>query len=364
MRVSMDKIYRYDFIPLPVLTEEASNLKEALHGIIQWPRNAIVLIKTSQMKAVVEQDKRCSPPAAVDPVQQTKKHQTTKSVPTISKGVTKNTQPAKRRDIPETFNLSPELKKASMGMQRMYKRLMNCEAPEDGIYLEAEPGILGAQKVETYIYPEEIFCLLNNQWLDISVITWFQIILHSMLQTRGGNKMNRCAFVSPTEIQAPICDSNGDGVVSYLVDTMHFYEDKEFFVAPYWESAHWMLLLICPNQRTGYILDSKKMSNGKTIENYLVVKCVEEATVRLNENSNTTYPMTWTLVECNQQPSSWECGYYVMRWMFEFVLNQQDEFPNKKIWNDTKPFPNWVLNEIVSIWSSRFESKYLSQVPL
>ena len=68
-----------------------------------------------------------------------------------------------------------ELQKKPMVMQRMYKRLMTREDPNDAIYVEAEPGILGAQKVETYIYPEDILRLLTNQWLDISIIAWFQM---------------------------------------------------------------------------------------------------------------------------------------------------------------------------------------------
>ncbi|KAL4591741.1 hypothetical protein LXL04_004712 [Taraxacum kok-saghyz] len=115
------------------------------------------------------------------------------------------------------------------------------------------------------------------------------IMLHSMLETRGGDKVNNCAFISPTEIQAPLCKSNGGGVISYLVDTMSFHQDKQFFIAPYWQGAVAMV----------------------------------------KESSDTTYPMTWTFVRCNQQPSGWECGYYVLRWMFEFVLNRQNEFPNK-----------------------------------
>ncbi|CAI9296523.1 unnamed protein product [Lactuca saligna] len=145
-----------------------------------------------------------------------------------------------------------------------------------------------------------------------------------MLETRGGNKVNRCAFISPSEIQATICESNGEGVLSYIADAMRFHKDKRFFVAPYWQGV----------------------------------------VARLKEDIDTTHPMKWTLVECNQQPSSWECNFYVMRWMFEFVLTRQNEFPNKNNWNDKKPFMNLVLNEIIIMWSSRFESEYLSQVPL
>lgn len=50
LKVSIDKIYdQYDCIPLPVSTEEASKLYEALHGIVQWPRNAIKIIQVHRI---------------------------------------------------------------------------------------------------------------------------------------------------------------------------------------------------------------------------------------------------------------------------------------------------------------------------
>ncbi|CAH1444356.1 unnamed protein product [Lactuca virosa] len=124
-----------------------------------------------------------------------------------------------------------------------------------------------------------------------------ETMFDSMLETHGGNKVNKCAFISPSEIQATIYESNGEDVVSYIVDAMRFHKDKQFFVAPYWQGLHWMLLVICPNQGTGYILDSQKNPDEKPVENYIVVKYVEEVVARLKEDTDTTHPNNWTLVE-------------------------------------------------------------------
>ena len=53
-----------------------------------------------------------------------------------------------------------------------------------------------------------------------------------MLETHVGNKVNKCAFISLSEIQATICESNGEGVVSYIVDAMCFHKDKQLFLHP------------------------------------------------------------------------------------------------------------------------------------
>ena len=50
---------------------------------------------------------------------------------------------------------------------------------------------------------------------------------------------NKCAFVNPQEITATRCeydDEHGtDHVTKHLVDVMNFHENKQFFLAPYWE---------------------------------------------------------------------------------------------------------------------------------
>ncbi|KAI3734225.1 hypothetical protein L6452_13689 [Arctium lappa] len=47
----------------------------------------------------------------------------------------------------------------------------------------------------------------------------------------------------------------------------------------------------------------------------------------------------------NQQESAWECGYYVMYFMFHFALYQQSVFPNRVPWNAQHPLQKgcWMI---------------------
>ncbi|GKA50277.1 ulp1 protease family, C-terminal catalytic domain-containing protein, partial [Tanacetum coccineum] len=56
----------------------------------------------------------------------------------------------------------------------------------------------------------------------------------------------------------------------------------------------------------------------------------------------------WNFVECNQQRYYWECGYYVMKWMHQFVTHRQHSFPKTVPWNDKKPFTTKELDDIMS----------------
>ncbi|KAL4576325.1 hypothetical protein LXL04_012417 [Taraxacum kok-saghyz] len=63
-------------------------------------------------------------------------------------------------------------------------------------------------------------------------------------------------------------------------------------------------------------------------------------------------------MNCNKQSSDWECGYYVMNWMHEFLLFRQHNFQNN-IWKDTRPFSDVQLDERVNTWMKTFGEKHL-----
>ncbi|KAL4561270.1 hypothetical protein LXL04_033434 [Taraxacum kok-saghyz] len=229
-------------------------------------------------------------------------------------------------------------------------------------HVESEPGIFGPARIETYIKPEVILEMLNREELDINCIIWYQMVLHSILATNGAN---RCAFINPQSITETECDlddmdinnKRGNRVVNDIVDTMRYHQDKHFFLAPYWQSRHWLLLVICPYQRTGYILDSIKKS-GNPLDRYKVISHVERAVATYNGTTEISHPMKWTFTNCNQQLSNWECGYYVMKWMREFVMYRQHVFP-KNLWNDKNPISGKVLDEMVNTWMTTFERNYM-----
>nr|GEX18831.1 hypothetical protein [Tanacetum cinerariifolium] len=108
---------------------------------------------------------------------------------------------------------------------------------------------------------------------------------------------------------------------NYLLQTMGPSQYTSFFLAPYVESKHWNLFIIVPQQKIGFVLDSNM--EGK------------------NEES-------CEFTNCNQQGHYWECGYFVMKWMHQFVTHQQHSFPKRVPWNDKKPFTTKELDDIVS----------------
>nr|GEU72686.1 ribonuclease H-like domain, reverse transcriptase, RNA-dependent DNA polymerase [Tanacetum cinerariifolium] len=59
--------------------------------------------------------------------------------------------------------------------------------------------------------------------------------------------------------------------------------------------------------------------------------------------------LKWEFPLVIRQPVNWECGYYVMKWMHDFVLKYQNEnFPNVVPWINERPLENKELNAIMA----------------
>ncbi|CAH1450038.1 unnamed protein product [Lactuca virosa] len=171
----------------------------------------------------------------------------------------------------------------------------------------ADSGILEVGTYDFSVTCEEYFRLLRKQTTDASIITAWQLILHSMVRTR----MNKCAFLNPYNILGEACQKNPEGVVSYLVDSIRLHHGKLFLIAPYLQHKHWVLLVISLRNRVVYILDSLKNRIEKSADyHYLLKKHVDMAFMRYEKDTST--PIGWIFAECNQQLGGLESGHYVM----------------------------------------------------
>ncbi|KAI3768402.1 hypothetical protein L2E82_19060 [Cichorium intybus] len=297
LKVMIDQINtKFQVFPVPVATDEVNDLQGAVGQIIQWPRNGIVLTKAQRGK---------------QPVLSSNLPQ-----PTVGGGIKKNTP--------------IQMNNKSRAVEALREQLKNIPL----IRLVADYGVLEAGTFEFWVARDEIFCLLNKEKLDITIITVWQMILHSVARMK-----NKCAFLNPHRIHGTECQENPENVISYLVEAMRIYQGKQFLVAPYLQSEHWVLLVICTRNRTGYILDSLRSPTLKPVDTYyLLKKHVDTAFARYGKDISN--PISWTLAECNQQPGDWECGYYVMKWMLDFVMSGQHGFLSRTAtpWNDETSF--------------------------
>ncbi|XP_052623355.1 uncharacterized protein LOC111876917 [Lactuca sativa] len=241
LKVLIDDIdSRYENFPVPVMTKEVANLQGAVGTVIQWPRIAIIPANEQRAKKQIP---------------------TTSLVPTISRAGTK-------KNIPNQTS----------SKARPIEYLRDCLKTNQVVNIVADSGILEVGTYDFSVTCEEYFRLLRKQTIDASIITAWQLILHSMVRTR----MNKCAFLNPYNILGEACQKNPEGVVSYLVDSIRLHHGKLFLIAPYLQNKHWVLLVISFRNRVVYILDSLKDRIEKSADyHYLLKKHVDIATNNL-----------------------------------------------------------------------------------
>ncbi|XP_071699953.1 uncharacterized protein [Rutidosis leptorrhynchoides] len=229
-----------------------------------------------------------------------------------------------------------------------YDRWMKQPNPRFGAVLFLEEVFGPSVCKQTVVTSDDLMSLLTNGWLDMSVITYFTMSLHESMQKLGGN---RCAVLNPYEIRGSRCISNMANVMDYLLNVINTHDkDKTFFLAPYYENHHWVLFIIWPHNNTVFVLDSLGLKRKSTNEdNYSIATPIKTILEDIR----------WIFPKCHQQKEQkggWECGYYVMRWMHEFIYSQQDDCPQIASipWDRTDSYEAIDLDNIVALWLSYY----------
>ncbi|KAJ0689257.1 putative papain-like cysteine peptidase superfamily [Helianthus annuus] len=143
--------------------------------------------------------------------------------------------------------------------------------------------------------------------------------------------LNNTAYFHPRYIEGELVLDDVDFVIDHIKKVISFDKDKQWFIEPYIAGKHWVLIILQhhPVYKTwkGYIFDSRKgkgKGKGKDDDDY---SCYEITTLfeqAIEEN------MTWAKVKRRLQPNGWECGYFLMLAMYDFVIcNREHMLANK-----------------------------------
>ncbi|MFS7889201.1 hypothetical protein Hanom_Chr00s000003g01604151 [Helianthus anomalus] len=95
----------------------------------------------------------------------------------------------------------------------------------------------------------------------------------------------------------------------------------------YFCSKHWSFIIVCPDFKFGYIVDS--INEAKTHKNYK---------------------------PCKQQKCSWKCWYMVIKHMKEFIDSIQHDLVNR-LWNEEEYFEESQFENLVVDLMSEFIKK-------
>nr|GEV53181.1 ulp1 protease family, C-terminal catalytic domain-containing protein [Tanacetum cinerariifolium] len=105
----------------------------------------------------------------------------------------------------------------------------------------------------------DIIELLTYTELELGILTLFEM---SLYQLKDHSSTNKVGFLNPMMITADLCFHEKFATVDYLAQSLTCYE---YYLAPFLQGRHYVLLIICPKDGRGFILNLQK--DSQTNEN-------------------------------------------------------------------------------------------------
>ncbi|VVA38375.1 PREDICTED: ubiquitin-like-specific protease, partial [Prunus dulcis] len=178
---------------------------------------------------------------------------------------------------------------------------------------------------DTFVLPEDITQFAGMEEIGATVVAVYMRYLHDLL--KQANMCSMVGFIDPATVSA---NSGTIADRSRLVAArLQKTDGEQIFMMPYNPGRHWILLIVRAKRETVYFLDPLPGNRvvdeeGKNIVNS-AIKIYNSHIARAGRKA-----VIWkTLSGTPKQPSSVECGYYVMRFMRDIIMDPSLAFEKK-----------------------------------
>ncbi|CAL9005351.1 unnamed protein product [Prunus brigantina] len=187
-----------------------------------------------------------------------------------------------------------------------------------------EKEVFGAD-CNTFILPKDITQLAGMEEIGATVVAVYMRCLYDRL--KKANMCSMVGFIDPAAVSANAGSLTDRSrlVASRLQKT----DGEQIFMMPYNPSHHWVLLIVRAKRETVYFLDPLP---GNRVVDEEAKNIVNSALKIYNSHiarPGRKAPIWKTLPGTPKQPSSVECGYYVMRFMRDIIMDPSLEFEKK-----------------------------------
>ncbi|BBN67984.1 hypothetical protein Prudu_243S000100 [Prunus dulcis] len=206
--------------------------------------------------------------------------------------------------------------------------------PEDKtLQFTIDKEVFGRER-DTFLLPEDITQLAGMEEIGATVVAVYMRYLHDVL--KQANMCSMVGFIDPATVSA---NSGTIADRSRLVAArLQKTDGEQIFMMPYNPGRHWILLIVRAKRETVYFLDP--LPGNRVVD--------EEA-----KNISRRKAVIWkTLSGTPKQPSSVECGYYVMRFMRDIIMDPSLAFEKKYAkGNQEAPYPQEAIDEVRNEWA-------------
>ncbi|KAI5342509.1 hypothetical protein L3X38_010384 [Prunus dulcis] len=220
--------------------------------------------------------------------------------------------------------------------------------PEDKILeFTIHKEVFGGNR-ETFLLPEDITQFAGMEEIGATVVAVYMRHLHDVL--KQANMCSMVGFIDPATVSA---NSGTIAERSRLVAArLQKTDGEQIFMMPYNPGRHWILLIVRAKKETVYFLDPLPGhrvvdEEAKNIVNS-AIKIYNTHIARAGRKN-----VIWkTLSGTPKQPSSVECGYYVMRFMRDIIMDPSLGFENKYAkGNPEASYPQEAIDEVQNEWA-------------
>ncbi|CAL2228483.1 unnamed protein product [Prunus armeniaca] len=210
-----------------------------------------------------------------------------------------------------------------------------------------EKEVFGADR-STFVLHEDITQFACMEEIGATVVAVYMRCLYDRL--REANMCSMVGFIDPAQVSANAGSLTDRSriIASHLQKT----DGEQIFMMPYNPGRHWVLLIVRAKRETVYFLDPLPGNRvvdeeGKNIVNS-ALKIYNSHIGRPGRKA----PIWKTLLGTPKQPSSVECGYYVMRFMRDITMDPSLEFENKFAkGKEQAPYPQTAIDEVQNEWA-------------
>ncbi|KAK9740441.1 hypothetical protein RND81_03G035300 [Saponaria officinalis] len=170
--------------------------------------------------------------------------------------------------------------------------------------------------ITLYLTKSDIRQMFRYKWLNISMLQLWGSFLHDVGTSLGVSKV--VGYLCPERLSSYVHDPVE--MKKYVSHALKIQENKKYVMGAFFEMNHWMLVVFCPKDDIAYIFESdQKTKKTLAIKDHLPViwKLFDVVCGRRLPSKKNILEIK--MINCPQQPHDFECGYYVMKWMYDIT---------------------------------------------
>ncbi|CAL8168682.1 unnamed protein product [Prunus armeniaca] len=210
-----------------------------------------------------------------------------------------------------------------------------------------EKEVFGADR-STFVLHEDITQFAGMEEIGATVVAVYMRCLYDRL--REANMCSMVGFIDPAQVSANAGSLTDRSriVASRLQKT----DGEQIFMMPYNPGRHWVLLIVRAKRETIYFLDPLPGNRVVDEEGKNIVNSALKIYNSYIGRPSRKTPIWKTLPGTPKQPSSVECGYYVMRFMRDIIMDPSLEFEKKFAkGKEQAPYSQAAIDEVRKEWA-------------